>query len=141
ACDTGDFGGDTCASAGFVSGNLGCAGDCSLDTSLCSPRCGDGVTDPGEDCDDANIIAGDLCGSSCTFEVTPIAEVEPNDDGTPQIGALDFNAANAMGPSPGQAFTSDVIINGALSPDGDEDEVAIANPTAAPFDVRARTFT
>lgn len=31
--------------------------------------CGDGAIDPSEDCDDGNLISGDGCSSSCTFEV------------------------------------------------------------------------
>ena len=30
--------------------------------------CGDGIVDPGEDCDDGNVADGDCCSSSCGFE-------------------------------------------------------------------------
>jgi cysteine-rich repeat protein len=30
-----------------------------------SPACGDGVVDPGEECDDGNLNGGDCCSSSC----------------------------------------------------------------------------
>ncbi|MBU6282934.1 hypothetical protein KGQ64_11885 [bacterium] len=30
--------------------------------------CGNGVVDPGEDCDDGNTTSGDCCSSTCTFE-------------------------------------------------------------------------
>src|SRR5436853_38308 len=31
-------------------------------------RCGDGVLDPGEQCDDGNVLDGDCCSSACRFE-------------------------------------------------------------------------
>src|SRR3954447_6552443 len=31
-------------------------------------NCGNGVVDPGEQCDDGNIMAGDLCSPSCQRE-------------------------------------------------------------------------
>jgi cysteine-rich repeat protein len=34
-----------------------------------APMCGDGVTDPGEACDDGNATNGDGCGALCTSEV------------------------------------------------------------------------
>lgn len=32
------------------------------------PRCGDGILDPGESCDDANNRDGDMCSAMCRFE-------------------------------------------------------------------------
>jgi cysteine-rich repeat protein len=32
------------------------------------PPCGNGILEPGEDCDDANIVSGDGCSSSCHLE-------------------------------------------------------------------------
>ena len=32
------------------------------------PLCGDGIQDPGEQCDDINTMAGDGCSSTCTIE-------------------------------------------------------------------------
>jgi len=32
------------------------------------PPCGDGLLDPGEDCDDGNNVNGDCCSASCTAE-------------------------------------------------------------------------
>jgi cysteine-rich repeat protein len=35
----------------------------------CQPEvCGNGVLDPGEDCDDGNTLPGDCCSPTCTFE-------------------------------------------------------------------------
>jgi len=35
------------------------------------PRCGDGMVDPGEQCDDGNTINGDGCSSTCQLENQP----------------------------------------------------------------------
>src|SRR5262249_54074864 len=38
-------------------------------TNYCFPtHCGDGHLDPGEDCDDGNLVDGDCCSAACTFE-------------------------------------------------------------------------
>ena len=38
----------------------------------CKPVCGDGILDPGEQCDDGNITEGDGCSAVCTIPVTVI---------------------------------------------------------------------
>ncbi len=35
-----------------------------------TPMCGDGVVDPGEQCDDGNTMPGDGCSATCTVEIT-----------------------------------------------------------------------
>ncbi len=58
ACDGTDLGGQSCVDLGLPGGTLGCAPDCaSLDTSTCDApaSCGDGVKDPGEACDGADL--------------------------------------------------------------------------------------
>ena len=35
------------------------------------PICGDGVVDPGEDCDDGNNVSGDGCEADCTLIAIP----------------------------------------------------------------------
>ena len=65
ACDGDDFGGTTCAELGFDGGSLACSGDCStIVDSGCmqAPTCGNGVIDPGEGCDGAN-LNGQTCQS------------------------------------------------------------------------------
>ncbi len=42
--------------------------DSSGKTQACTSACGDGNLDPGEDCDDANVLDGDGCSSSCKIE-------------------------------------------------------------------------
>jgi len=58
---------------------MGCTfrGDPCADGTICNdttdtcdrdPGCGDGIVDPGEDCDDGNILDGDCCSALCQFE-------------------------------------------------------------------------
>jgi cysteine-rich repeat protein len=88
--------------------------------------CGDGIV-AGEACDDGNAIAGDLCSAQCALEVTPVDEVEPNDDDSPSVGGVgtegnDFSVVNANGP-----YTRDTVVRGALGVVGDEDVFALHN--------------
>jgi len=59
--------------------------DCDPATPECPPICGDGAVDPGEQCDDSNLISGDGCSASCVTEfcgdgVTQPALAEECDD-------------------------------------------------------------
>ncbi len=36
--------------------------------------CGNGITDPGEQCDDGNLSDTDLCTTGCTINLTPVAQ-------------------------------------------------------------------
>jgi cysteine-rich repeat protein len=66
-CDGLDLGGRTCASLGYISGDLACAGDCkALDTSGClgTPVCGDGVAVGLEVCDGSD-LRGESCLTQC----------------------------------------------------------------------------
>jgi cysteine-rich repeat protein len=63
-CDGVDLADSDCTDAGnYVSGTLGCAGDCTFDVSQCEvdPNCGNGDIDSDEVCDSTN-----LDGQSCT---------------------------------------------------------------------------
>lgn len=59
ACDGKDLQGKTCRDLGFKSGELACSSSCKVDPFDCT-SCGDGVQDPGEDCD------GSVQGAACT---------------------------------------------------------------------------
>src|SRR5438876_263449 len=39
-----------------------------VDAAIAGACCGNGVIDPGEDCDDGNQVNGDCCSSNCKFE-------------------------------------------------------------------------
>jgi cysteine-rich repeat protein len=73
-CDGAELGGASCASRGFTMGTLRCDARCGFDTSGCSTaRCGNGMLESGEACDDGNPNNGDGCtgcmidtGYACT---------------------------------------------------------------------------
>ena len=44
---------------------VSCRQDCTI------PKCGDGILDPGEECDDGNVSNGDGCDASCALETGP----------------------------------------------------------------------
>ena len=64
-CDGSDLGGQTCESLHYVSGSLRCTDACKLDKTGCvpvrTPSCGDGILDPGEQCDGS--VQGITCQS------------------------------------------------------------------------------
>lgn len=81
-CDGADLGGADCASLGFSAGTLKCSGTCKYDTSRCSSTgitCGNGVRDPGELCDGADVDPNITCTGlqlgtgtvTCTAACTP----------------------------------------------------------------------
>jgi len=101
-----------------------------------APVCGDMNIGPGEQCDDGNMDPGDGCSDTCQIEGS-VAEVEPNEDGTPSTGGSttngnDFASENA---DANGAFTDSVIITAALAPVGDEDVFAFTNPNATYVEV------
>jgi cysteine-rich repeat protein len=121
---------DGCSSLCQVEPGFNCSGA----PSLCSAICGDSITAGNEECDDGNTANGDGCDSNCQDEI--FLEQEPNDDGSVQPNNnADFSAANANGP-----FTGDVLIQGGISPLGDEDGFEIHNPGGAPVSVIFETF-
>lgn len=63
---------------GSVSGQIEVGSRIDLDVQLSLPIavCGNGIVEPGEQCDDGNRISGDGCSSNCQLEV-----VTPLDDG------------------------------------------------------------
>lgn len=86
------YGGGT--PAGTDCGYRGLCAVCTGWTARCVPcgelredaiagSCGDGVVDPGEDCDDANFYDGDGCSSFCKFSATQAAfSADGDGDGT-----------------------------------------------------------
>lgn len=86
-CDGGNLGGTQCTDLGFSAGTLGCyppghPQECQFDTVACTgggpggPVCGNGVTEPPEDCDDGSVLNGTPgnCNATCTgpFTYPPI---------------------------------------------------------------------
>ena len=61
----------------FYGDGKGCSNTCTKEptcqdssgtTQACTATCGDGNLDPGEECDDGNLLNGDGCSSSCKIE-------------------------------------------------------------------------
>ena len=55
----------------FIDGKIHCSDTCRLDFSSCILRssvCGNGVVEPGENCDDSNTRSGDGCSRDCRDE-------------------------------------------------------------------------
>ena len=66
-CDGADT--PSCPEVGFELGATACSSGCLLDTSGCRAlRCGDGVVDAPERCDDSNLEPGDGCSVECQIE-------------------------------------------------------------------------
>jgi len=141
---------------GDTDGGDGCGGRyCAIETgfqctgvpSVCIGICGDGLIVGGEACDDGNSAQGDGCNASCAVEpgfqctgqpsvciVQVIAEIEPNEDGTPSTGGTgiagnDYGSANAIANGAFDAAAGSRLIGAALSPVGDEDVFLLTNTT------------
>lgn len=83
-CDGSDFGGKTCATAGFASGTLSCTPTCTIDVSGCSgsvAQCGNSLKESGEDCDGSDLGGKDcvalgllggtlVCRPDCTYDAS-----------------------------------------------------------------------
>jgi cysteine-rich repeat protein len=123
--------GEECDDGNHQAGD-GCDPTCAIEH---GPRCGDGARDEGEACDDGNDRPGDGCDGRCRVEPGHHFEVEPNDDGTPNVAQSDFLAFTAEGP-----FTADVLIHAAIFPFGDDDVFAVHNPGVVRVRVVAETF-
>ena len=66
-CDGEDFAGQTCESLNRGGGVLRCLGNCRLQY-LCEGKCGNGLREESEACEDGNLEPGDGCGPSCEVE-------------------------------------------------------------------------
>ena len=129
---------EQCDDGNAINGD-GCDSNCTL------TACGNGIQTGSEQCDDGNGVNGDGCTPGCRLEP---GEIEPNEDGTPQIGGSgtagnDVNAtaiANATANGAFDAANGEVHIRALLSPAGDEDVFEITNSTAFTQDVRFDTW-
>ena len=66
-------------------------------TATFRPTCGNGVLQTGEDCDDGNVLAGDCCSPTCTFDAAGVTCAEDGDRCT--IDACDGAGACTHPPS------------------------------------------
>jgi len=79
-CDGSDLDGESCETLGYTGGTLGCASDCSFDTSSCfsvTASCGDGVVNGFEECEatDDSACPGE-CSDHCACPATSAGELE-----------------------------------------------------------------
>jgi cysteine-rich repeat protein len=60
---------DTCGNACGITGTFCSSAEDKCADGGCVVACGDGVLDPGEECDDGNALDGDDCSSACSVTV------------------------------------------------------------------------
>ena len=126
-----------------------------LQVGFTSIVCGNGVQSAGlEECDDGNAVSGDGCSATCRVE--GVAEVEPNEDGTPSVsssalgndfdvgGTLAINNAIAQGRHDAalgpRTWIGALRVGPAPGTVGDEDVYAMTNSGAVALDVVAETY-
>lgn len=71
----------------FVAAGFGASGLTNVDFALArylGGPCSNGIIDPGEQCDDGNIVSGDGCSATCTLEAVPAPPpIDGDGDGVP----------------------------------------------------------
>ena len=116
------------------------AGGYYLAIDFVEPGCGNAIREGGEQCDDGDADAYDLCTSACTLEVSPTGEQEPNDDGVTDldggVNGNDFTTALTQA----APFTVDTLIEGTLDVPGDEDVFAVQNTTGSVLTLSTETY-
>jgi cysteine-rich repeat protein len=69
ACPAFSASGTATPTSDAFAGTFGCTGGVFPATgTFAGSRCGNGVIDPGEDCDDGDVQIGDCCSPTCTFD-------------------------------------------------------------------------
>jgi cysteine-rich repeat protein len=99
--------------------------------------CGDGIVDPGEDCDDGNTVNGDCCSSTCQFESSAVVC-------RPVAGVCDVaeNCTGSSGTCPPDEFKPAGVVCRAVTPGDDCDEAEECtglSPTCPPDAVKPDT--
>lgn len=103
-CDGAELGGESCASRGFIGGELGCTMSCTFDTSGCvSELCGNGQIDSGEICD-----GNDLGSASCLTE--GFAGGEASCVGCQISGCMDHYSEDFEGAAPLSVWDTSGIV-------------------------------
>src|SRR5439155_995152 len=119
-----------------------------VDAAIVGACCGNGIVDPGEDCDDGNQLNGDCCSSNCKFEppttvCRPAAgpcDVEERCDGT-----LDTCPADGFKSTGTQCRAAAGVCDAAESCTGsgpacpsDKKKTSVCRPSAGPCDMEER---
>ena len=114
-CDGADFGSLSCNDYGYSNPNqLTCSPDCfSFVATSCTATCGDSINEPGEECDDGNLINGDGCSATCVSEIDN--DLQPNYirgiiiiDGNPAPQNTSYAVAVTTGENLGETFIDKV---------------------------------
>ncbi len=77
-CDDGNYTDNDGCSSCIVDPGYGCVTDDKSGMSFCSPLCGNGTRDDGEDCDDGNATDGDGCDARCQIEPNYTCSEQPS---------------------------------------------------------------
>jgi uncharacterized repeat protein (TIGR03806 family) len=72
-----------------------------FDWTVAAASCGDGITDPGEECDDGNTDDNDGCSALCKNEPPPMPDGGVPDGGTPDGGTPDGGTPDGGTPDAG----------------------------------------
>jgi cysteine-rich repeat protein len=76
-CDGANLNGHSCAELGYANPAGMICVNCALNSAACIAVCGNGTKEPGEQCDDGNILPNDGCSSACVFEASACASATP----------------------------------------------------------------
>jgi cysteine-rich repeat protein len=88
---------------------------CAAAQAVCiTTNCGDGITDPNEQCDDGNILDGDGCAHDCKMEGCGNGVVDPGEDCDPP------GSATSSGTPCSASCKFEVCGNGVVDPDTNE---------------------
>lgn len=122
-CDGANLDGATCTTLGmgFTDGALGCADDCTFDTSACT-TCGDAVAEGAEECDTA-----DFGGATC--ESLGMGFTGGDLDCAPDC-TIDSSACTVIPrPAPGEVIVTEIMQNPSVLPDADGEFFELYNTT------------
>ncbi len=108
----------------------------------CAPVCGNGVAEPGEQCDDGNLNNADACANNCTTNAVPTAfrfsDLDLRDPHVhvAVIGCNDLTDNSLLG------FSVNGELQTAIQTDGDADGLLDLSPTLVfrPFSQTAATM-
>ncbi|TME73608.1 MAG: hypothetical protein E6I48_11345 [Chloroflexi bacterium] len=96
-CSTLTIAGTVAADGRSFTGQFDCRGAFPVSGTFVGSRCGNGLLDAGEQCDDGNRVDGDCCSSSCRFEASGGA---CSDDGNPCTDRCDGAGRCVHDPGP-----------------------------------------